>query len=40
MRVAYKGKIIDKENKFNQIIKDYVRENTGDRSISAVGDED
>ena len=35
-----KVKIIDKENKFNQIIKDYVRENTGDRSISAVGDED
>jgi tetraacyldisaccharide 4'-kinase len=35
-----KVKIIDEENKFNQIIKDYVRENTGDRSISAVGDED
>ena len=35
-----KVKIIDEENKFNQIIKDYVRENTGDRSIPAVGDED
>ena len=35
-----KIKIIDEENRFNQIIKDYVRENSRDRGILAVGDED
>lgn len=38
--IPIRVKIIDEENKFNQIIKDYVTENTGDRSILAVGNED
>ncbi len=38
--IPIKIKIIDEEHRFNQIIKDYVRENSRDRGILAVGDED